>query len=232
MKRLILIIVICALAAPLVLATNAQARRWDPPGPPSANEIARAEFLQYVAQVAPIYAELRDCACCCDRLDLPTHRCAACAAAAARISKVVARAHRVQRRLGGISPPDRLLVAHAELVSALSALHLSAEYMAGKVRTAPQDLLAAAYVPIPRQSGRTAIVLRPSPQLVAAAEYAALSWQGRRALRYHPMRTLDQTPTVSGTPGEHALAHLALWRAAVAAQASALYVDLPQALKA
>ncbi len=230
MKRLVLIIVICALAAPLVLATSAQARLWDP-GAPSVDQTARAQLMAYVAQVAPVYAELDACACCCDTIDLPSHRCAACAAAAARLEKVAAKARHTQARLATAVPPDELTVAHAQLVGALSAIRYSAEYMASTVRTAPQELLTAAFVAPPRGRGGVAVVMRPSPRIVAAAEFAALPAPIRSiAWHHHLSRETDQTPSVVGTPGEHALAHLEAWRTAVLAQARALDVNLTHTL--
>ncbi len=230
MKLLVLIIVICALAAPLVLATSAQARLWEP-GAPSADQSARAQLMAYVAQVAPTYAELENGACGCEKIDLPSHRCAACAAAAARAEKVAASARRAQSRLAAAVPPDQLTAAHAQLIGALSAIHYGAEYIASKVRTAPQDLLTATFVAPPRGRGGVAVVMRPSPRIVAAAEFAALPAQIRSvAWRHHLSSALDQTPSVAGTPGEHALAHLAAWRTAVVAQARALDVSLTHAL--
>jgi hypothetical protein len=232
MKRLVLPIIMCILAVPLVLAAGAQARLWEP-GAPSQEDAAREALMQYVAQVAPVYAELKDCACCCGKIDLPARRFGGDPATIARLTSVKARAHQALRRVDGIAAPQMLATAHAELLAALDTMRHSSEYMLAKAWTAPQELLTATFVAPPRGRGGVAVVYRPSPQIVAKAEVAAMSAQERFAFIHHDSMFAHEGAGgthVYGTPGEQALAHLIAWRTAIVAQARALNVSLSRAL--
>ena len=206
MKRLVLPIIMCILAVPLVLAAGAQARLWEP-GAPSPEDAAREALMQYVAQVAPVYAELNDCACCCGKIDLPARRFGGDPATIARLTSVKTRAHKVLRRVDGVAAPQMLAGAHAELLTALDTVHHSSEYMLTKAWTSPQELLKATFVAPPRGRGGVAVVYRPSPQIAARAEVAAMSAAERFAFLHHlSMFAFEGTTGTRayGTPGEQA----------------------------
>lgn len=240
MKRMILMLIVLVSVVALTLATAAQARRVDgstlgmsTAGAANAAAVSRAQLMSYVAQVQPAYAELTGCACCCNKVDLPAHRCAACDAAAARMTKIVARLHKVQTELSTMTVPPDLVSVHSEMVTAASLLHNSSEYMADVVRTAPERLLVTTLAAPPAGRGGAVLVMRPSPLIVRDAEFASLMKAGPRSLGARHARSASaewMLTSASGAPGDQALAHLARWRDAIVAQARAAGVNLTHAI--
>jgi hypothetical protein len=216
-------VVLVVFALFLVLAGGAQAMRvngstLDPDPAQAAQSNALVEFGNYVVAAGAASAELNDCACCCGRLDLPTHRCAECRTAAAGMRQIVARIHRVQARLARLDVPPSAAGAHGDLVAAAEVLSVSGEYMARTVMTDPQSLVVSTRAT--QMPGRTRPAWRTSPQVVRSARLAAY-------LQAHPgplgrgerLRALaiawGPDPGVSGPPGDQALAYLDSWRTGV-----------------
>ena len=240
MKRLIIVTACLALTLPLGLTLAAPAMRLSGPAPnvgdagPTAK--AATEIAAYIAAVQPAYTELTECACCCETLDLPSHRCAACETAAATIERIVARIHRVQASLHRVDVPASLVIVHGELVSALSTMHVSGEYMAITVRRTPEKLVLGERVMMGAGLGPP-IAWRPSPDIVEDARVEALARSRPDGLsrsrflheRYAPFA--DERPSrPQGAPGEQAMAYLSMWRDDVAAQAHEAGLSLPAAL--
>jgi hypothetical protein len=237
MKRLVLMVVAVAILLPLTFATGAQAMRVAGPALSAGSSDATAASIglsNYLMAAGRAYTELTDCACCCGTLNLPTHRCAACRTTAAGMRQIVARVHRVQAALARLDVPASLAPVHGELVAAVTTLHVSGEYMAATVQTAPGKLVAVARN-MPGASRGPRMRWLPSPDIVRDARIAAFD----RTRPTHVYRTqylhaldvaMNPLPGVRGAPGEQALAHLAVWRDAIAAQATAAGVSLPAAL--
>jgi hypothetical protein len=244
MKRFVLMLMITAVFLPLTLATATPAVRiagaqLDAHHRNAAMRATSADstgIAAYAAAVQPAYAELTECACCCAALDLPSHRCAACRTAAATIERIVARIHRVQARLHRVDVPASLVIVHGELVSAVSTMHVSGEYMVATVLTTPEKLVVAERVTLGAPSGRP-VVWRPSPRIVEDARVEALARSRPDGLsrsrflheRYAPFA--EERPSwPQGSPGEQAAAYLALWHDDLAAQARDAGLSLPTAL--
>jgi hypothetical protein len=196
--------------------------------------LAATELAAYIAAVQPAYKELTDCACCCETLDLPHHRCPACETAAARIKGIVARIHRVQAKMTRLEVPVSLILTHGHLVAAVSTMHVSGEYMATTVRTAPGTLVVARRVP--STFGRSPVVWEPSPSIVNEARLAGLadarpSGVARLPFLHHRYsQTASAVLHPEGSPGDQALAYLGMWRDDLAAQARDAGLSLPAAL--
>ena len=240
MKRLIIVSVLLVLTLPLALALAAPAMRVSgrSPNVGDADPPAKAttELAAYIAAVQPAYAELTDCACCCETLDLPSHRCAACKTAAARIKGIVARVHRVQAQLSRIDVPASLDTIHSELVSAVSTMHVSGEYMAITVRKTPEKLVLGERVMAGARPGPP-VAWRPSPEIVEDARVEALAQArpdsiGRGRFLHQRCAPFagEQRSGPRGTPGEQAMAYLSMWRDDIAAQAHEAGLSLPAAL--
>jgi len=240
MKRLIIVSTLLALTLPLAMALAAPAMRVSGPAPnagdtgPAAK--AATELAAYIAAVQPAYTELTECACCCETLDLPLRRCAACKTAAARITGIVARIHRVQARMTRLQVPAALITIHSELVSAVSTMHVSGEYMAITVGKSPEKLVLGERVMAGARPGPP-IAWRPSPDIVEDARIEALARARPDSLsrgrflheRYAPFAD-DRPSRPQGSPGEQAMAYLSTWRDDLAAQAQKAGLSLPVAL--
>jgi len=244
MKRFILMLVITAVVLPLALASvtpalrvaGAQLDAHHRNAAMRATSTDLSGIAAYAAAVQPAYAELTECACCCAALDLPSHRCAACRTAATTIERIVARIHRVQALLNRVDVPASLVIVHGELISAVSTMHASGEYMAATVLKTPEKLVVAERVMLGAPSGRP-IVWRPSSRIVTDARIEALARARPDGLsrgrflheRYAPFAE-EQASWPQGSPGEQAAAYLALWRDGVTARAEKAGVKLPVAL--
>ena len=238
MKWLVLIAILTVVTLPLALASPAPAMRVSGStlnvGYTDSEAVVAAELAAYIAAVRPAYTELTECACCCETLDLPHHRCAACKTAAASIKGIVARIHRVRAKLARLEVPLPLILTHGHLVAAVSTMHVSGEYMATTVRTAPGTLVVARRVP--SISGRGPVVWEPSPSIVSQARLAALAGAKPAGLARGPFLHHRYAQTASavlhpeGAPGEQALAYLGMWRDDLAAQARGAGLSLPAAL--
>jgi hypothetical protein len=235
MKPLALVIMLIVLS--LGSAAPAVALRTSGPSPNTGSSDPNVEtgLTAYVAAVQPAYAELVDCACCCDRLDLPSHRCAACRSAAASMRQVVARTSRIQRKLGRLDVPASLVPAHSRLIAALSTMRISGEYMAEKVLTAPETLVAVVRTGVP--SGHGPFIRRPAPTIVRDARIAALASAApagvdlRLFLRQRYARSPVATVDSWGTPGEQASALLDQWRDDIVALAKEAGVSVPESVR-
>jgi hypothetical protein len=221
--RILLTVVLVVLVLSLALAGGAQAMRvngstLDPDPAQAAQSTALVEFGNYVVAAGAACAELNDCACCCDRLDLPTHRCAACRTTAANMRQIVARIHRVQIRLARLDVPPSAAGAHADLVAAAEVLAVSGEYMARTVMTDPRSLVFSTRTALAPSRARPA--WRTSPQVVRNARLAACL-QAHEGPLYRGARLRAMSiaagpdPGISGPPGEQALAYLDRWRTGV-----------------
>ena len=240
MKWLVLIAILTAVALALALASPAPAMRLSGPAPNvgDAGPTAKAAtgIAAYIAAVQPAYTELTECACCCETLDLPSHRCAACETAAATIERIVARIHRVQARLHRVDVPASLVIGHGELVSAVSTMHVSGEYMVATVLTTPEKLVVGERVMMGARLGPP-IAWRPSPDIVEDARVEALARSRPDGLsrsrflheRYAPFAD-ERLSRPQGAPGEQAMAYLSMWRDDLAAQARDAGLSLPAAL--
>ena len=110
MNRILLTVVLVVFVLSLILAGSAQAMRvngstLEPDPAQAAQSTALVKFGNYVVAAGAASAALSDCACCCGRLDLPLHPCAACRTTAASMGQIVARIHRVQARLARLDVP-------------------------------------------------------------------------------------------------------------------------------
>jgi hypothetical protein len=246
MQRFLLPLLVVALVVPLFLAAGAQARISQDgrkfASPPHgrggviivtpAVAVERAELTAYLADVAPVYAQLYECSCCCDKLDLPSHRCAACSSAAAKINQVVARVERAQRQLAGVNVPASLETAQGEIVLAADTMHVSGHYMARTVSTTPAKLVTATFVSPPRGRGGVIIVMRPSLSIVTAARSAALFGSTPKSVTQvsnlqQRRENLARMTAYSGTTGQTAQQYLTIWRTLVENQAEAAGMTLP-----
>lgn len=230
---LVILLVIISLGS----AAPAVAMRAAGPSPNTGSSGpagADAGLATYVAAVQPAYAELVGCACCCDTLDLPSHWCAACRTAAARIRQVVARISRVQRSLDRLDVPASLVPAHSKLIAAVSTMRVSGKYMAAKVLTAPQTLVTVTRTGL---TGLGPYVRRPASTIVQDARLAELASAAPATvdrlqfLRQRSARSRDTLVGREGTPGEQAAALLAQWRDDIAARAREAGVSLPATLR-
>jgi hypothetical protein len=238
MKWLVLMVVLTAVALPLALASPAPAMRVSGSalsvGATDPEAKAATELAAYIAAVQPVYTELTDCACCCETLDLPPRRCAACTTVAAKIKGIVARIHRVQAKMTRLEVPLSLIPTHGRLVTAISTMHVSGQYMATTVRTAPGALVIARRVR--STSARGPVVWEPSPGIVSAARLAALADARPPGIARGPFlkhrysETVSATVRPEGAPGEQAMAYLGMWRDDLAAQAKDAGLSLPTAL--
>jgi len=244
MKRFVLMLMITAVVLPLALASATPALRiagaqLDAHHRNAAMRATSTDptgIAAYTAAVQPAYAELTECACCCETLDLPSHRCAACETAAATIERIVARIYRVRARLSRIEVPASLDTIHSELVSAVSTMHVSGEYMVATVLTTPEKLVVAERVTLGAPSGRP-VVWRPSPRIVADARIEALArarpdgLSRSRFLHERCAPFAEERPSwPQGSPGEQAAAYLALWHDDITARAEKAGVKLTAAL--
>ncbi len=239
MKWLVLIAILTAVALPLALAAPAPAMRVSGStlnvGYTDSEAAAAAELAAYIAAVRPAYTELTECACCCETLDLPHHRCAACRAAAASIKGIVARIHRVQAKMTRLEVPVSLILTHGHLVAAVSTMHVSGEYMATTVLKTPEKLVLGERVTVGARPG-SPVVWRPSPSIVSDARLAAFahprpSGVARADFLHHRYaQTESATVRPEGAPGEQAMAYLGMWRDDLAAQARDAGLSLPTAL--
>jgi len=184
-----------------------------------------------------MYAELRDCAACCERIDLPAHRCAACARTATCIRQVVARVRHVQAQLARIDVPSQALSADGRLVEAAATMKASGQYMAAMVQSAPQKLMISAFATAPAGRGGVRVVHRLSPDVVADARLAAMRATVPPAVspavyvhaRYNGVVEAPRY-SATGTPGQQTESYLDDWRDGVQKQAAAVDLDLPVAL--
>jgi hypothetical protein len=236
MKRIVISIAVAALTLPMLLAGPAAAIR-DTGSGAEWTAADRAELAAYVATAQPLYAELLDCAACCDRLDIPSHRCAACDRTAACIDRVVARLQRVQAELASLDVPSTTVATDVQLTEAVTTMITSGEYMAAEVRTSPQDLLTAIWTPPPAERGGRRVVNVLSPDIVAQARAAALRAMGPGAmartvwLRGRPLQSTESQQFVAGaTPSEQARTNLALWREGIQTQVAAIGINTQRML--
>jgi hypothetical protein len=237
MHRLFPLTLIVVIVLSLGFVAEASAMRVPGPASSQASDGPTAAGIRlgdYLTAVGPVYAELTDCACCCGTLALPSHRCADCATAATKLRQIVARIHRTQSRLARLTVPASLSPVHARLVAALDVMHVGGEYMAVKVRTAPQSLVVSIRA-LPGAHARPPLVWRVSPDVARDARLAAfLHTRPSHIYRTQYLRALDAAvnadPGITGSPAEQALAHLALWRDEVTALAQRAGLSLPAQL--
>ena len=237
MRRFFLPALAATLLLSLALAPAANAMRIDgstlEPSPAQAADAkAVVELGNYVVAASAAYRELDACTCCCAALDLPSHRCAACATTSAAIRQVVARVRNVQARLARLDVPAQAGTVHNELVAAAGLLHVSGDYMAAQVLTDPRRLVVAA-----GGSGLKGFrnTWRPSPDIVSDARLAAfLGARHGPMFRTQRVRAVEiattSEPGVSGGPGEQAQTHLAAWREGVQRLAGQLGIVFPDAV--
>jgi hypothetical protein len=236
MKPLGLVIALVVIS--LSSAAPAVAMRTSGPSPNTSSSnpdtAAAAELAAYVAAVQPAYEELAGCACTCNTLDLPSHRCGACRTVAADLKQVVARISRIQGELVRLEVPASLVPAHSKLIAALATMRVSSKYMAVKVLTAPQALVVVTHTGHP--SGFGPFVGRPAPTIVRDALIAEVvstvpaGVDRRQFLRQRYGRANCTAIDSLGTPGEQATALLAQWRDDVAVRAQVAGVSLPTSL--
>lgn len=219
--------------APTSLAMRIDGSTLDPTPAQAAEATAVVDLGNYVVAASAACRELDGCSCCCATLDLPNHRCAACATTAASIRQVVARVRNVQARLARLDVPEQAVTAHDELVAAADLMHVSGDYMAAQVLTDPQRLAVAVTRVNGRKGPRDA--WRPSPTVVSDARLAAfLGAHHGPMYRAQRLRALaiarTPGPGVSGSPGEQAQVHLDAWRTDIQRLARQLGIVFPDAV--
>jgi hypothetical protein len=224
MNRLLLPMITGMLLASLLLAVDAPAMRVPGPAVPpdpvqTGRSVANTQLGGYIVAASAAYEQLSDCACCCGRLDLPTHRCAACLTTAAAVRQVVANVRRVQAKLARLDVPAPAAAAHADLLAAADVLRTSGTYMARTVVTDPGALVVSTRVLKATRHGMPPRWV-VSPSVLADARMAAFrSKHPGGSYRTQRLRELEILGDLKGglasAPGEQALAYLAEWRTQV-----------------